>query len=142
MCRDVPRQSCRQNVETVPGGRQCATEDFEVCEPVTKEVCNDVVSSSTSEVCESVPRTKNVCEFRVKERSNNVQEQVCNVVTETVCQTKANNVCKNVVEKVPTQKTNTVCSDIPKQVCVDEKVPFTTQSQEQVCSISYETKCN
>merc|ERR1712114_48945 len=100
VCSLVPNISTKEVSE-----RQCSTHQKKVCQPVTKEVCNDV--RQPHEVCNDVP--EEVCANRPATVTKYVDEEQCSDVTSRKCEAASREECSDVVEQVPRQTFETEC---------------------------------
>merc|ERR1711939_53961 len=107
-CSEVPVQDYQQKPRRVcslvpsiltkeVSDRQCTTSQRNVCQPISKQVCNDV--NEPRQVCNDVP------------------EEVCDTVAASVTKYVDDEQCSNVVEQVPRQTYETECKTEYTQEC-------------------------
>merc|ERR1712243_138161 len=123
-CSEVPVQDCQQKARRVCSlipsietreisDRQCSTHQRNVCQPISKQVCNDV--NELRQVCNDVP--EEVCDNVSAPVTKYVDDEQCSNVGSRKCAAATRQECNDVVEKVPRQTFETECKTEFVQEC-------------------------
>ena len=123
-CSEVPIQDCQQkprrvcslvpSIETKEvSDRQCTTSQRNVCQPISKQVCNDV--NEPRQVCNDVP--EEVCDNVAASVTKYVDDEQCSNVGARKCAPATRQECTDVVEQVPRQTYETECKTEYTQEC-------------------------
>merc|ERR1712029_514025 len=93
--------------------RQCSTHQRNVCQPISKQVCNDV--NEPRQVCNDVPNE--VCDNIPASVTKYVDDEQCSNVGSRKCSPATRLECTDVVEQVPRQTYETECKTEYTQEC-------------------------
>merc|ERR1712087_561931 len=115
VCSLVPKIQTKEVID-----RQGQTVQRNVCQPISKQVCNDV--NEQRQVCNDVP--EEVCDEVSAPGTKYVDDEQCSNVGARKCAPATRQECTDVVEQVPRQTFETECKTEYTQECSQPRTGY------------------